>query len=147
MATRHLHATGVRAFAFGDLEHSGVLTYKEQQFAPLGMAVVEPLWGMMSGQCITDYLRSGIQAITVVVDVRVLDRDHLGVPVDEAFVAALPPGCDPCGETGEYHTFVWDAPYFRGPVAFMAGRTEHVERRIGTDHGIKEFAYWRLHLH
>jgi uncharacterized protein (TIGR00290 family) len=108
LATRRLHESGIRAFAFGDLEHSGVLPYKTEQFEPLGMAVVEPLWGMTSRQCITDFLRSGIQALTIVVDAGALDRGHLGVRLDVAFVDALPPGCDPCGETGEYHTFVWD---------------------------------------
>jgi len=146
-ATRELHRDGIRAFAFGDLEHSGALAYREDQFTPHGVEMVEPLWGMTSDQCMAEYLGSGIQSITVVVDASLLGRDHLGVPVDEAFIDALPANCDPCGETGEYHTFVWNAPYFRSPVGFTTGRTEYLEHRIGTQDGVKEFTYWRMHLH
>lgn len=143
---RRLHGEGVTAFAFGDLEHSDVLRYKEAQFNPLGIEVVEPLWGMSSGQCSEDFLATGIEALTVVVDASVLGRDHLGVTVDRAFVESLPPGCDPCGEFGEFHSFAWNAPYFQSPVQFAAGDTDHIERSIGTTSGVQNFAYWRLNL-
>lgn len=144
---RRLHAAGIRAMAFGDLEHSGARQHRERLFAPEGLTVIEPLWGMTGQECIQDFLRSQIEAITVVVDAGVLTRDHLGAPVDHAFIASLPDGCDPCGELGEYHTFVSNAPYFRHPVRYAARGSERIERRIGTDKGLKTFAYWQLRLH
>ncbi|MBB2893281.1 ATP-binding protein [Flexivirga oryzae] len=143
---RLLRAEGIAGFAFGDLEHSDVLRHKQAQFGPLGVEVIEPLWGMSPRECVEDFLTTGIQALIVVVDASVLGPSHLGVAVDRAFVDALPEGCDPCGEYGEFHTFVWDAPYFRDPVPFTRGGTERIERRIGTTSGVQEFAYWRLHL-
>lgn len=137
----------VQAFAFGDLEHSGAMAYRAAQFGPLDLEVVEPLHGMTTQECSTDFLASGIEAVTVVVDASVLDEGHLGVPLTQHFVASLPPGCDPCGETGEFHTFVSDAPFFRTPVDFTTGQSERVERTIGTSDGLQRFAYWRLHLH
>ncbi|RNI20629.1 ATP-binding protein [Flexivirga caeni] len=144
--TRRLRSEGITGCAFGDLEHSDVLQYKEIQFAPLGVKVIEPLWGMSPQECSEDFLASGIEAITVVVNAAVLDREHLGVPVDRSFVRTLPAGCDPCGEFGEFHTFTWNAPYFSSPVRFAIGDSERIERRISTSSGDQEFAYWRLHL-
>jgi uncharacterized protein (TIGR00290 family) len=146
LETRRLKGEGIQAFAFGDLEASGVLPYKLAQFGPLGMEVVEPLWGMSSHECIRHFLATGIEAITVVVDAGVLDRRHLGVAISSEFVEDLPVGCDPCGEAGEYHTFVWNAPYFREPIPFTSGTTERVQRRIRTTEGLRDFAYYRLHL-
>lgn len=140
-----LRGMGIRAVAFGDLDHSGALRYREQLFAPAGLDVVEPLAGMTSRQCIDAYLQARIDAVPVVVNADVLGQDRLGVPLDRAFVDALPDGCDPCGEYGEYHTFVWNAPYFRAPVRFAASSDPHaVERRIGTSDGVRTFRYWRL---
>lgn len=143
LETRHLRAEGVTGFAFGDLKHSNVLQYKQAQFTPLGVEVIEPLWEMTPQECSEDFLASGIEAITVVVDAAVLGREHLGVAVDRAFIDSLPAGCDP---SGEFHTFVWNSPCFRSSVAFAVGDTERIERRIGTTDGVQEFAYWRLNL-
>ena len=97
-------------------------------------------------ECIEDFLRSQIEALTVVVDASALGRKHLGVTLDQVFLDALPDGCDPCGEFGEYHTFVSSAPYFRHPIRFAIHETERIERQIGTHDGIKTFAYWQLRL-
>jgi uncharacterized protein (TIGR00290 family) len=145
-ATRRWREAGIRAVGFGDLDYSGAARYREKQFGSWGMEVVEPLHGMSSATCVEEFLVSGIEAVTVVVDAGVLGREHLGVPVDAEFVASLPAGCDPCGEDGEYHTFVGNAPYFAAPVAFTPGRAESIERRIGTSGGLKTFGYWRLPL-
>ena len=143
---RRLRDEGVRAIAFGDLESSGALAYRNELFESSGLAVVEPLWGMTSQECMDDFLRSRIDALTVVVDASVLGREHLGAQLDRAFVDALPAGCDPCGELGEYHTFVADAPYFDHPVCFAARDSIYLERRIGTHDGLRTFGYWQLRL-
>lgn len=145
-AARALYAEGIRAFGVGDLGHSDGFSYKREQFRPLGIDVVAPLQDMTSRECIDDFLLSGIEATTVVVDAAVLDRDYLGRPVTDGFIAALPAGCDPCGEGGEYHTFVSQAPYFRAPVDFTTGAADYIRNSINTTDGPQEFTYWRLRL-
>ena len=106
--------------------------------------MVEPLWEMTSRECIAAFLVSGIEAHTVAVDADLFGREQVGVPLDRGFVDALPDGCDPCGELGEYHTVVTDAPYFRGPVRLPHGTVDHVVRRVGTSTGARDFRSWQL---
>lgn len=145
-AARSLHAEGIRAFGVGDIGHGDGLNYKRAQFDPLGIEVIAPLGDMTSGECMDEFLMSGIAATTVVVDAAVLDRDYVGQPVTDDFIAALPAGCDPCGENGEYHTFVSRASYFRAPITFTTGETDHIGNTINTTDGPQEFTYWRLRL-
>lgn len=141
-----LYGEGIRAVGFGDLEHSGALRHREGIFGPSGLAVVELLWGMTSQECADEFLRSRIEALTVVADASVLSADHLGVWLDRTFIEGLPDGCDPSGEFGEYHSFVVDAPYFLHPVPFVTRGSAYIERQIGTHRGIKTFGYWQLRL-
>ncbi|HVV48908.1 MAG TPA: ATP-binding protein [Polyangia bacterium] len=132
---------GIDAFAFGDLTCSDVRRHKEEQFGRLGIEVLEPLWGMSSRECIEAFLRSGIRAVTVV-DANVLQRTDVGVPIDRAFVDRLPEGADPCGEFGEYHSFVYDGPLFDRPIEFTLAAARSLEREIGTTEGVRRYAYW-----
>ena len=137
---------GVRAVAFGDLEFSGALTHREQLFNPVGLEVIEPLWKLSSAEAMDQFLASGIDARIVVVDASVLDQSWLGRRIDRKFVGDLPPGVDPCGEYGEYHSFVTSAPYFRHEVPLAATGAKFLERQIGTREGAKTFGYWILGL-
>lgn len=141
-AAMDMRREGIDAFAFGDLSCSGVRRSKEEQFAPLGIEVLEPLWEMTTTECIETYLRSGLQAITVVVDASVLDRDDVGVRLDRHFIERLPAGTDPCGEFGEYHTFAYDGPLFQWPIAFSLSAPRRLEREIGTTEGPRRYTYW-----
>lgn len=94
-AAVQLRREGIDAFAFGDLGASGVLEQKQAQFGPLGIEVLEPLWGLSSRECIERFLGSGLRAVTVVVDAAVLGRDRVGVPLDRDFVDRLPSTADP----------------------------------------------------
>lgn len=133
---------GIDAFAFGDLANSGQRAYREEQFKPLGLEIMEPLDGMTSGECIEAYLGSGFRAVTVVVDAGVLGPADVGVPLDRAFIDRLPAGADPCGEFGEYHSFVYDGPLFASPVDFELSQRRRVERDIRTTEGLRRYAYW-----
>jgi uncharacterized protein (TIGR00290 family) len=141
-AAVQLRHEGIDAFAFGDLECSNVRVHKEEQFGPLGIEVLEPLWGMTSRECIERFLLSGIQAVTVVVDASVLGKDAVGVHLDRQFVDRLPAGADPCGEFGEYHSFAYAGPLFQWPVEFAMSAPRSLEREIGTTEGLRRFAYW-----
>jgi uncharacterized protein (TIGR00290 family) len=141
-ATTQMRHEGVDAFAFGDLTCSDVRRHKEEQFGPLGIEVLEPLWGLTSQECIESFLASGIQAVTVVVDADVLGPESVGVRLDRQFVAGLPEGVDPCGEYGEYHSFAYDGPLFGHPVEFALAAPRRLEREIGTTEGPRRYAYW-----
>jgi uncharacterized protein (TIGR00290 family) len=137
-----LRSEGIDAFAFGDLTSSGVFRHKQEQFGPLGIEVLEPLWGLTSHECVERFLRSGIRAVTVVVDASVLRKEDVGVEIDRAFVERLPAGVDPCGELGEFHSLAYDGPLFDHPIEFALSEPRRLEREIGTTDGVRRYAYW-----
>lgn len=141
-ATLRLRAEGVEAFAFGDLSASGIRATKEEQFGPLGIEVVEPLWGLTSREAVEAFLTSGLRAVTVVVDADVLGPEHVGVELDRGFVDRLPPSVDPAGELGEYHSFTYAGPIYREPVAFRLDEPFHLTRDITTTEGVRRYQYW-----
>ena len=114
-------ARGVLRVAFGDIFLEDLRVYREQNLAQIGMEALFPIWKRDSRELAREFLRLGFQAITVCVDPRVLDSSFAGRVLDESFFADLPPGVDPCGENGEFHTFVFDGPLFRTPIRFATG--------------------------
>lgn len=141
-ATVDLRTQGIEAFAFGDVSISGARRLREDQFAPLGIQVLEPLEAMTPAESVATFLAAGFAAVTVVIDADVLGNEHLGVPLDHVFVDGLPKGVDPAGERGEYHSFVHDGPIFDTPVAFTPGEPRYLEREIGTTQGLRRYRYW-----
>jgi uncharacterized protein (TIGR00290 family) len=112
---------GVRRVAFGDIFLEDLRVYREQNLAQIGMEALFPIWKRDSRELTHEFLRLGFQAVTVCVDPRVLDSSFAGRILDESFFADLPPGVDPCGENGEFHTFVFDGPVFQEPIQFVIG--------------------------
>ena len=114
-------AQGVQRVAFGDIFLEDLRVYREKNLAQLGMAALFPIWKRDTRILAREFLRLGFRAIAVCVDPRVLDPSFAGRVLDESFFADLPPGVDPCGENGEFHTFVFDGPVFRTPIRFQVG--------------------------
>jgi uncharacterized protein (TIGR00290 family) len=114
-------ALGVRRVAFGDIFLEDLRAYRERNLAQAGMSAAFPIWKRDTHQLASDFVRLGFRAITVCVNPGVLDASFAGRLLDASFFADLPPGVDPCGENGEFHTFVFDGPGFRAPVCFRAG--------------------------
>ena len=121
---QHL-ARGVRRVAFGDIFLEDLRVYREQNLAKVGMEAVFPIWKRDTRELASELIRLGFRAIAVCIDPRVLDPSFAGRELDESFFSDLPPGVDPCGENGEFHTFVFDGPIFRTPVHFRVGETVH----------------------
>lgn len=117
---------GIHAIAFGDLFLTDVRRYREQQLQGTGLEPLFPLWGLPTHRLASEMITSGLRAKITCVDPRVLPRNFAGREFDEAFLADLPVGVDPCGENGEFHSFVYDAPVFRKPISICVG--EVVER-------------------
>jgi uncharacterized protein (TIGR00290 family) len=119
-------ARGVRKVAFGDLFLADIRAYRERLLAPLGMTGLFPLWLRDTGALAQEFIKLGFRAVLVCVDPTRLDRSFAGRSFDEELLRDLPPGIDPCGENGEFHTFVTDGPIFTSPVGYTTG--EIVER-------------------
>jgi len=109
---------GFDTAAFGDIFLEDLKQYRIRQMDQVGMKCIFPLWGRDTDILAREIIRSGIKAVVVAVDAKRLDKDFAGRTFDEQFLADLPEGVDACGENGEFHTFVYDAPFFDAPVAF-----------------------------
>ncbi|MBX5469339.1 MAG: diphthine--ammonia ligase [Thermoleophilaceae bacterium] len=116
----------VEAVAFGDLFLEDVRAYREARLAAAGRGALFPLWGEDTARLAREFVDAGFEATVVCVDPRRLDPSFCGRAYDRALLDDLPPGVDPCGENGEFHTFVSAGPVFETPVPVAAG--ERVER-------------------
>jgi uncharacterized protein (TIGR00290 family) len=114
-------ARGVRCVAFGDIFLDDLRAYREKNLALVGMQAIFPVWKRDTGELAREFVRLGFRAITVCVDPRVLDTSFAGRELNASFFGDLPPGVDPCGENGEFHTFVFDGPIFREPIPVRIG--------------------------
>ncbi|MGE5598572.1 MAG: ATP-binding protein [Bacteroidota bacterium] len=117
---KHL-AQGCSRCFFGDLFLADVRAYREQNLGRLGMRAEFPLWGGDSRELAAAFLRDGFKAAIACVDGQALDGSFAGREYDRDFLADLPPGVDPCGENGEFHSFVYDGPIFTAPVRHRRG--------------------------
>jgi uncharacterized protein (TIGR00290 family) len=112
---------GINVVVFGDLFLQDIRAYRERLLARFNMTGLFPVWGRDTTQFIREFIGLGFKAVIVCVDPSQLDSSFSGRLIDEDFLADLPPGVDPCGENGEFHTFVFDGPNFRKPVNFSIG--------------------------
>jgi uncharacterized protein (TIGR00290 family) len=119
-------AESVERIVFGDLFLEDIRVYRERNLEGSGIAPVFPLWGRPTDQLARDMIDAGIRAVLTCVDPAAMPPEFAGRQFDGALLADLPEGVDPCGENGEFHTFVWDAPGFSSPIPITTG--EIVER-------------------
>ena len=119
-------ALGVSAVGFGDLFLEDVRAYRERQLAETGLSPVFPLWGKPTLALAREMIASGLKARLTCLDPKQIAASFAGRSFDQALLDELPPGADPCGERGEFHTFVWAGPMFERPLAVRSG--EVVER-------------------
>jgi uncharacterized protein (TIGR00290 family) len=134
LSAAHDRNDRVHRCVFGDLFLEDVRRYREERLAPLGMQPLFPLWGRDTDELARAFLADGFRAMVVCVDSTLLAPSFSGRPYDASFLADLPRGVDPCGENGEFHTFVYDGPLFRERVDFTIGETvTRDERFVYTD--------------
>jgi uncharacterized protein (TIGR00290 family) len=111
----------VTSVAFGDLFLEDVRAYREERLAAAGRRGFFPLWGRDTTELARHFIAVGFQAVIVCVDPSALDAAFAGRTYDERLLAELPPDVDPCGENGEFHTFVHGGPIFRRPIVCALG--------------------------
>ena len=112
--------------AFGDLFLEDIRRYRERQLEGTGLEPMFPLWQLPTRQLALDMVAGGVRAKITCVDPGKLDRSYAGREFDRDLIEGLAEGTDPCGENGEFHTFVYDAPVFSRPIPVRSG--EIVER-------------------
>lgn len=114
-------ANGIDAVAFGDLFLEDVRAYRERQLASTGLEPIFPIWGLPTRALAHEMIAAGVKARISCVDPARVSRTLAGRDFDSTLLADLPPAADPCGENGEFHTFVYAAPVFERPIDVEAG--------------------------
>ncbi len=120
-AMRRARDEGITHIIFGDLFLEDIRRYREMKLAGSGIEPVFPLWGLETRQLAHDMVAAGLRALLTCVDPRKLDSSFAGRRFDGELLADLPPGVDPCGENGEFHTLAYEGPMFQTPIAIEPG--------------------------
>lgn len=118
---KQAQAGEVTHMAFGDLFLEDIRAYREKNLADTGIAPLFPVWGLPTDQLARDMLAAGMRARLATVDLAKLEPSFVGRIYDVGLLADLPGGVDPCGENGEFHTFVTDGPMFERPINVEVG--------------------------
>ena len=114
-------AAGVSSVVFGDIFLEDVRKYREANLAKIGMKGIFPLWKRDTTELAHTFIELGFKAVITCVDSTVLDRSFVGRVFDANFLAELPASVDPCGENGEFHSFVYDGPIFQERILYTIG--------------------------
>ncbi len=120
---RPLMTGGVEYSIFGDIFLEDLRQHREERLATIGMKGVFPIWKRPSLELLAEFWDLGFKTIIVSVNGNVLDQSFCGKILDRDFLKELPATIDPCGENGEFHTFVYEAPYFQDKINFEIGET------------------------
>ena len=120
-AMRHYLDQGVRRVAFGDIFLEDLRAYREKNLARVGMSAIFPIWKQDTRELASYFVSQRFRAIAVCIDPRIVPASFAGRELTSSFFQDLPPAADPCGENGEFHTFVFDGPIFKTPVPVRAG--------------------------
>ena len=132
-ATAQAVAEGFTHVAFGDLFLQDIRRYREERLAGTGLEPLFPVWDIPTADLARQMIAGGLRARLTCVDTRVLDASFVGREFDERLLRDLPPGIDPCGENGEFHTCVYDGPMFSRPLALDAGELVQRESFVWCD--------------
>jgi uncharacterized protein (TIGR00290 family) len=120
-ALRLHYDQGVRTVAFGDIFLEDLRAYREKNLARMGMTALFPIWKRETRELIRHFHVLRFRAIAACIDSKILDPSFAGRELDESFFTDLPAQADPCGENGEFHTFVFDGPIFHSPLRIQKG--------------------------
>ena len=120
-ALRLFYNQGVRKVAFGDIFLEDLRAYREKNLARIGMTGLFPIWKRDTRELIRHFHQQHFRAIAACIDSKVLDPSFAGRELNASFFRDLPASADPCGENGEFHTFVFDGPIFQFPIPIRTG--------------------------
>ena len=118
---KELKQLGCAHALFGDIFLEDLKIYRENKLKELNVECAFPLWKIDTKHLINEFIQSGFKSIIVCVNEQYLDKSFCGRIIDDSFINDLPSNVDPCGENGEYHSFVFDGPIFKNPIEFTKG--------------------------
>ncbi len=116
-----LKEEGYTTAVFGDIFLEDLKKYREERLATIGFSAHFPIWKRDTTALLREFLDLGFRTIIVSINAELLDKHFVGRIIDRDFIKDLPKGVDPCGENGEFHTFVFDGPIFSHPINFVKG--------------------------
>ena len=128
----------------GDLFLEDLKTYREKLYGKDQIECLFPLWKMNTNQLLEEFISVGFKAIIVCVNSSLLDQKFCGHIIDKDFINDLPANVDPCGENGEYHSFVFDGPIFSKPISFTTAQVVYEEYKSPTDSGSTGFYFQEI---
>lgn len=123
VALLEFKSAGISKVVFGDLFLEEIRAYRDRMLAEIGMRAIYPIWGRNTRELADEFIAAGFRAALVCIDPQKLAPAFAGRMFDHTLLRDLPPDVDPCGENGEFHTFVFDGPIFRNPVCIRPGPT------------------------
>jgi uncharacterized protein (TIGR00290 family) len=126
-ALQQYHESGIQSVIFGDLFLEDIRAYREKFLNRIGMNGIFPLWKKDTTLLARQFIDSGFHAKIICVDTQTLSKEFAGREFDSELLNSLPPHVDPCGENGEFHTFVYDGPVFQKPLKIQKG-SEYFEQ-------------------
>jgi uncharacterized protein (TIGR00290 family) len=126
-------ADGIEHVAFGDLFLTDIRAYRERMLAGTGVQPLFPLWMRPTAELAAAMTAAGVRARITCVDTRQLDASFAGRLYDRALLNELPPGVDPCGERGEFHTFAFAGPMFERAIDVEVGATREADGFVYAD--------------
>jgi uncharacterized protein (TIGR00290 family) len=121
---------GITSVVFGDIFLEDLRKYREEKLGSLNLRGIFPIWKRETNQLARFFIASGFKAITTCVDTTVLGEQFVGREINDSFLSELPIEADPCGENGEYHSFVYDGPIFKNRILLSTGERVLRENRF-----------------
>ncbi|MNU55435.1 ATP-binding region [compost metagenome] len=122
-AIQEIREEGISDCFFGDIFLEDLRIYREQKLKEVAISAHFPLWKRDTKELVHEFIDLGFKTVVVCVDSSKLGKEFVGRVIDSQFIADLPEHVDPCGENGEFHTFVFDGPIFKEPIRFELGET------------------------
>lgn len=135
----NLMKEGFTHSAFGDIFLEDLRDYREKQLDKIGMESLFPIWGEDTAQLAKQFIEDGFKAIFACVDKSKSIHEFAGELYSKQFLEEIPDHIDPCGENGEFHTFVYDGPIFSEPISFQKG--EIVDKKYPSPEGEGEMVF------
>lgn len=136
-----LKEKGIEAVVFGDIFLEDLKLYREELLAKAGLRGIFPLWQQNTQQLIQEFLQAGFKTAVCAADAKYFTKEAAGKVIDQAFIGSLAEGVDPCGERGEFHTFVFEGPIFQHPIPYQSREVLHKSYSLGGPSG-ENLGFW-----
>lgn len=123
----------IEHFAFGDLFLEDVRNYREEKLKSSGITPIFPIWDIPTERLSREMIDNGLRAVITCVDPKQMPEEFVGKEYNESFLNDIPEGVDPCGENGEFHSFVFDGPMFKEQIEIFVGDIVHRDNFVFAD--------------